>query len=92
MSTLNFDVTTETPGLVCVECDYAMDATSGPDKPHSGDATLCIRCGSLNIFDEQMRLRRPTIEEYLEAAADRDVQRTRRAILSVSKEDRDHLS
>ncbi|MBX9587867.1 MAG: hypothetical protein K2X43_01090 [Hyphomonadaceae bacterium] len=79
----NFDITTATLGLICVECDHAMTHTSGPDSPRPGDLSLCIRCGSLNIYDDAMRFRRPTIDEYLQAAADRELQRLRRAILSI---------
>ena len=77
---MRFDTETVTPGLICVECDHAMNRGRGPGTPGPGDFSLCIRCGSLNVFEQQMRFRRPTDAEMLEAAADREIQAIRRAI------------
>lgn len=84
MTELNFDTETVTPDLVCVECGKPMDRTAGACAPGPGDFTLCIGCASLNIFNDDMRFRKPTDEEMLAAAADAEFQTARRAILKVN--------
>lgn len=81
---VNLDIDTDTPDLVCVECRYAADRTAGPRKPEPGDMTLCCGCGSLNIFTEDMRWRRPNDEEFFEAAAHSELQAARRAIIEMN--------
>ena len=80
---LNFDTESVTPALVCVECGHGMDRTSGPCAPGPGACALCFFCGSLNVFDADMRFRRPTDAEVFAVARDEDFQRARRAILEV---------
>lgn len=65
----NFDVKTQVAASVCCECGAMLDGVSGPCQPSPGDMTLCIYCGCLNVFDDDMLLRRPTDDEFLEAAA-----------------------
>ncbi|MGE5510278.1 MAG: hypothetical protein ACM31O_03390 [Bacteroidota bacterium] len=80
---LRFDVETAIPMSVCCECGSSFDLASGPATPQPGDFTLCIRCGSLNVLDEELRLRAPTREEMLSAAANSELQRLRRTICEV---------
>lgn len=78
---LQFDFLPATP---CVECKHAADHVNLADEakpPAAGDRTLCLNCGSLNVIDEHMTFRAPTVDEFLEAAKDPDVQRLRRIIL-----------
>jgi hypothetical protein len=65
-----------------------MDSCNGPDKPTPGDFSLCIRCASLNVFGDDMRLRAPTDEEIFTAAASSDVQEARRIILRLQPAER----
>jgi len=55
------------PLNVCSACGYEHDAASivgGSDhRPRPGDMSLCINCGHLAAFDEQLRLREPTAAE-----------------------------
>jgi hypothetical protein len=78
-----FAVTTRIGEACCCECGHKMDACSGPTRPEPGDITLCIECGSLNSFDENLKLTKPTDEQYFEAAASPELQKLRRAILYV---------
>lgn len=80
--TLQINVETRTPESHCCECGHTTDAASGPCAPKPGDLSLCIECGSLNAFAENLMLRKPTEEEYLDVAADANFQAARRAILS----------
>ena len=79
------DVTTELAPSACVECGKIADRCDGPGQPKPGDAALCIGCGSLNIFDKNLRYRMPTVAEMLAAANSSKVQMIRRAILEVQK-------
>lgn len=80
-----FDLETPMPESRYCECGKQLDACSGDNRPSPGDATLCIDCGSLNFFGDDLRLRKPTDEEMLEAAADPGIQRLRRAIITGRK-------
>jgi hypothetical protein len=79
--------TSKVPPGKCVECGYETDhASGGKESPEPGDASLCIMCGSLSIFADDLTLRAPTVQEMLRAAADRNIQTLRRAILMVREE------
>lgn len=77
------DVETEVPESTCCECGHRFTHASGPCKPSPGDYTLCIECTSLNIFADDLTVRRPTIEEYCTAAASSELQALRRVMLAV---------
>lgn len=80
---LSIDVETETAPSTCCECGHDITHASGPVRPSPGDFSLCIRCASLNVFAEDMTVRKPTFEEYCVAAADSDVQHMRRILLAI---------
>lgn len=86
---INLDTTTALPKSRCCECGYESDHASGPGAPTPGDASLCIDCGSLSFFADDMTLRAPTRDEMLAAAVDSELQRLRRIILQAkaSRED-----
>lgn len=71
-------------GVVCCACKHAMNLPRRPRPPAPGDLALCIRCASLNVVDDHLCFRAPTVDEYLTAAADSDIQAARRAILRVN--------
>lgn len=79
-----FDKDKTVPLSACVECGYKTDRVSGDAVP--GSYTLCMTCGSLNIFDANMKLRMPTLDEFLKAAANSNVQMLRKTILKVQKD------
>jgi len=82
--TVRLDDTTELAPSPCCECKHVVDHATGDGQPSPGDWTLCIRCGSLNVFDDNLMLRAPTLDEFLDAAKNSDVQRKRRAILAFN--------
>jgi hypothetical protein len=81
---MNLDITTETPMSACVECGHGVDRVAGPSAPAEGDLTLCIKCGSLNAFTADLKLRQPTLDEYLTVAADSEFQQARKAINTLT--------
>jgi hypothetical protein len=60
----------------CTNCGEILDgATSvgcdgGPDP---GDLTICIICGHLMVFDDNLKLRDPTGAEMVDAAGDKRI-------------------
>jgi hypothetical protein len=70
------------PSVACPWCSKELDAATGvtgEGSPDMGDATLCINCGEWCIFDSDLTLRKPTDDEFVELAADKDCRRVRKA-------------
>ena len=60
--------TTRTPATPCPTCGYKMDAASCPysgETPSPGDPSVCLKCGELLVFSDEMVPRRPTARELL---------------------------
>lgn len=78
--------TTTVPECACPACGHVMDrATSTtPDEraPIPGDYTVCILCGALNQFDQQLHLQ-PADESKLPTSTAADVARIRAAMGQV---------
>ena len=69
--------------------DLASTTTSEQvDAPADGDASICIGCGEISIFDskEPTGARRPTNAEYDEIVADPIIKAARGAWLEIKKE------
>jgi hypothetical protein len=54
----------ETPASHCPYCDNLLDMASGTDKddprqPSPGDASVCLHCAQVLIFDPLLTLRKP---------------------------------
>lgn len=61
----------------CSTCGDRLDAASGePGKgPEPGDASLCLNCGDLIVFETATLARPPTDDERADIEADPRVQR-----------------
>ena len=74
------------PSCPCPSCGKALDATSeagGDSTPKPGDITLCIYCGHLMAFADDLTLRDLTGEEMHAIAGDRRIiaiQKARKAL------------
>lgn len=58
----------------CIACNYAMDGALGigsEDSPAPGDLTICLRCGHLMSYSDELKLRELTDKEAYEAAGDK---------------------
>jgi hypothetical protein len=76
----------------CRHCGYVTDCVSyimdEAVKPAPNDVNLCLKCGALYVFSEDLSLREPTLEELLKLKASDDwpeVERHRRAIEYIRK-------
>ena len=67
----------------CPVCGGHVDAASklgGDAEPKEADATICIHCGSILIFDERLRLRMAEEHERKEIEVIPAVRKARDAI------------
>ncbi len=65
------------PESKCTRCGYVMDmATTLEDPeihlPKPGDISLCMRCGLLSVFDENLRLQPPSDEKIEKLMRDKE--------------------
>ena len=70
----------------CLACGYEADAAScvgSDDRPAPGDATLCLNCGHLMIFDGSLRFREPSKAELVEFAGDKRIVAASNAIAAL---------
>lgn len=72
--------TYRTPLTVCWHCDRPLDAASPPGedegKPVPGAVSLCMYCGAVAIFAEELALRPATKEELEDMEKDSEFRRT----------------
>ncbi len=60
-------VASRTPAVRC-ECGQRLDRASHPTaRPVAGDVSICIRCGALRRFNEDLTLRRASMAELSES-------------------------
>jgi hypothetical protein len=75
--------TTHLPRSACSACGYRIDAASAPayrnTSPSSGDVSICLQCGHIMAFAEDLRLRDLTDAEMIEVAGDKALIEMQRA-------------
>jgi RNase P subunit RPR2 len=67
----------------CSSCKKVLDGTScvdDEDKPKSGDITICLYCGNLMAFNDDLILRQLTEGETSMVANDESIQKLLRKI------------
>lgn len=76
-------MTTRTPEVNCLGCGQKVDAATsteeGEVRPDPGDVTICLRCGHLMAFAEDLTLRELTDAEMHEVAGDERILRAQHA-------------
>jgi hypothetical protein len=59
-------LTTSVPETICWHCGIALDAVTPQNsddiEPHSGAVSLCMYCGAIAIFGDDLRLEPPTTQ------------------------------
>lgn len=71
------DRTSRLPDSACTACGKVMDAAScvsGDYKPDPEDITICIYCGHIMGFTNEMKLRELSLEEWQEIKQDPKIQ------------------
>ena len=66
----------EVPPTKCIECEHPFDlasvaGTSEAMLPKSGDFSICIECGHLAVFTDDLQLREPNDAEIKSVAGDK---------------------
>jgi hypothetical protein len=83
-------ITHAIPDMLCPACGHhfthAAPADDSTTAPEPGDITVCIRCASLMVFGDDMRLRLPTPAEDAECRAMSDVMEATQAIRDLNAE------
>ena len=60
----------------CTNCHAKLNATSSSseeDSPNPGDITICLYCGHIMAYSDDMKLRDLTDEEVIEVAGHPDL-------------------
>lgn len=61
----------------CISCGVSNDAATGATDlnatPVPGDIMICLSCGHIAAYGEDMRIRELTEREQIEIAGDRDI-------------------
>ena len=69
------------PLSYCLCCNKRLDgatAVSDAVLPVEGNFTVCVYCSHLMVFDTELKLRQPTDDEIIAAAANPDIIRAMR--------------
>lgn len=74
------DDATHTPAALCWHCDRMLDAATpaGPDPmaPTPDAVSLCLYCGAVAIFTDDLSLRPPTEDELGDLEGNAEFRRT----------------
>lgn len=62
--------TSPTPEMKCLYCGKAICAATGEGEPRPGSLSVCIRCGAVSKFADDLTLRAFTASEERALLAD----------------------
>ncbi len=77
------------PAYNCLGCGSTLDAATDPlgdGTPASGDMTICLYCGHLMAFGDDLALRELTGAEMIEVAGDKKILAIQAAAAAARKE------
>jgi len=66
------------PTCTCTTCGKDLDAATDPTgdaRPKVGDVSICVYCATLNVYDNDLRFRKPSEAELKEIQKDANIQR-----------------
>lgn len=81
--------TTTLPEAQCPSCGKIVDRATvvgSRGRPKPGDATVCIGCGEVALFGDDLQLRRPTTKEVAELKADFRIAAIQEALRVLNEE------
>lgn len=70
--------TTEIAPIGCPHCGVVHEVASSMttlNGPEPGDINICIKCGGISIYLDDLSVRTPTVEEITDLSRDPDVRR-----------------
>ena len=68
----------------CPFCEYQHDGATqinGNNLPKPGDVSICIKCGLVGVFDDNLDVRKPTAKEEAEFKKDDTITEAQKSIL-----------
>jgi len=71
--------TTRIRDVLCPACGYAMTHTTAVEDgnaPQPGDCSLCLNCGAVNVFSDDLGVRSASEAEIAEFMSDENVRQT----------------
>jgi hypothetical protein len=78
-----------TPLVHCPGCGHKLDAVTAPfdaaARPSPDDRTVCLNCGYVMKFDDELRLIDLTVDETIEAHRNPEIQQMLRAIRRIKQ-------
>jgi hypothetical protein len=81
--------TTRIASLKCLDCGKDVDAATDPAGgaiPGPGDATICLYCGHIMIYTDQLTFRNPNDAEMYEIAGDKRILSIQQARNPIKKQ------
>jgi hypothetical protein len=75
----------------CAHCGSLNDATAAMRengknmRPRPGNFSICVKCGELSVYDDNLDLRKPTDDEYIEVAHDPGITVARRSWMNMER-------
>lgn len=83
----------EMPENSCLRCGYSSDRGAVVDspitKPRPSDVTLCIHCGEVMMFDDDLKFRHLTQDDVIRIMADTELMfnivMAKQALIEVKK-------
>lgn len=72
----------------CLKCGKLLDGCSAVEneaKPKKGDFSICIKCGNIAVFDNDLKLRKPTKKEHEEISANETIMAQQRLIVQFAE-------
>ena len=71
----------------CSFCGAKLDRAYSPNghEIEPGDFSICIYCRELGVYDNDMKLRKPTEEEYIEIAGSSQLREYSKAFRRIDK-------
>jgi hypothetical protein len=77
-------MTTRTPECRCLNCGTRLSAATGNEydnPPQEGAIMVCMRCGAIMAFDDELQVRCLTAAEAQAVAADTELLRELAAVV-----------
>jgi hypothetical protein len=79
---MKLGVDSRVPPSACLSCGALNDAATGVNndaRPSPGDVTVCLYCGHIMVFSDDLLMRNPTAAEIHQIAGDPRILMVQRA-------------
>jgi len=73
---------------ICTICGHDLDGATqinGNNMPKPGDVSICVGCANIAIFDDDLKLRQPNLDEERELLKDQVIAEAQANVLLYLK-------